>query len=48
MSHTLKWLNVEHAHQAVAIEAGVCCVHVCNFSIIACIVLILVLIYKIL
>jgi hypothetical protein len=39
-------LNVEHA--TIAIKAGVCCVRVCNFSIIACIDLLLMLIYKIL
>jgi hypothetical protein len=34
------------AHKAVAMKPGVYCVRVCNFSIIACIVLVLMLIYK--
>jgi hypothetical protein len=38
---------VPAAHQAVKIKAGVCCVHVCNFSILASIVLAEALIYKI-
>jgi hypothetical protein len=37
---------VRGAHQAFAIKAGVCCVRVCNFSIIASIDLVLVLFYK--
>jgi hypothetical protein len=36
------------AHQAVTIKACVCCVNVCNFSILACIVLAVELIYEIL
>jgi hypothetical protein len=36
------------AHQAVTIKAGVCCVNACNFSILACIVLAVESIYKIL
>jgi hypothetical protein len=35
------------AHQAVTIEAGVCCARVRNFSILAGIVLAIALIYKI-
>jgi hypothetical protein len=36
------------AHKAVAIKAGVCCVRVSIFSIVACIVLVFGLMYKIL
>jgi hypothetical protein len=36
------------AHQAIAIKARVYCVRVCSFRILACIVVVLVLIYKIL
>jgi hypothetical protein len=36
------------AHLAFAIKAGVCCTRVCNFSILACIELVFVLLYKIL
>jgi hypothetical protein len=35
------------AHQAVTIKHGVYCVHVCNFSILVCIVLTVALMYKI-
>jgi hypothetical protein len=36
------------AHQAVTMKAVVCCVRVCNFSILACIVLTVASIFKIL
>jgi hypothetical protein len=36
------------AHHAITIEAGVCCVRVCNFSSLACIVLAIASILKIL
>jgi hypothetical protein len=40
--------RVAHAaHQAVVIKAGVCCLHVCNFSILACIILVVASIYRI-
>jgi hypothetical protein len=47
--HSVTLSRVEHAaRQAVTIKAGVCYVRVCNFSILACVVLVLVLLYKIL
>jgi hypothetical protein len=35
------------AHQAVTIKSRVCCVRVCNFSILACIIMAVASIYKI-
>jgi hypothetical protein len=46
LSHTPE-LSMQHC-QAITIKAEVCYVRVCPFIILACIVLVLVLIYKIL